>query len=496
MKSAPKTWLRRLRNTVLLLVLAASVAIVAVPSLRNNAGCLLFISGFASAPCVVPMPFRLPDQYAEAEAFALGYQAWVVGAVYARSQILMEKDTNPGAPLHAPLNTFNVYPGLATPGAAIDFTPNNDTVYGLAWLDLSQGPVLLTIPEVPDRYWTVQATDWALNTFAYIGKRVHSKAGTYAYLPPGWKGQLPDGVQGFESPTKGVFLQARIVVHPEVESDIAPVVAQLKTMRLQPLNPDAKYPAIAAGTPVPNPKLDNPLWKSLEFYSLLDRAWTFGGVREQDREVVGQFRSLGIGPGLTFDAEALTAAQRRGLKRAAETAFARVPMHGQENGRMRNGWRFANNLGGYGDDRILASTIALMGYGANLAEEALYLPAFYDHEGQPLHSSRDYRIHFAADDMPPVNEFWSVTLYRLHDNQLKANPIDRYAIGDRTPGLKRNADGSIDLWVQQETPEGDKAANWLPSGESGQIWMILRMYGPQQKALSGEYIPPVVERMR
>ena len=93
-------------------------------------------------------------------------------------------------------------------------------------------------------------------------------------------------------------------------------------------------------------------------------------MREQDREVVGQFRSLGIGPGLTFDAEALTAAQRRGLKRAAETAFARVPMHGQENGRMRNGWRFANNLGGDGDDRILASTIGLMGYGANIAEEA------------------------------------------------------------------------------------------------------------------------------
>ena len=193
-------------------------------------------------------------------------------------------------------------------------------------------------------------------------------------------------------------------------------------------------------------------------------------MREQDREVVVQFRSLGIGPGLTFDAEALTAAQRRGLKRAAETAFARVPMHGQESGRMRNGWRFANNLGGYGDDRILASTIGLMGYGANLAEEALYPPAFYDHEGQPL--------------------------YRLHDNQLKANPIDRCAIGDRTPGLKRNADGSIDLWVQQEEPDGDKAANWLPSGESGQIWMILRMYGPRQKALSGEYAPPVVERMR
>ena len=199
----------------LLLVVGLSNA-----GLRNKAGCVLMLAGLSSTSCVVPQPYQLPDDLAEADAFALGYQAYVVGAVYARSQILMEKDINPDSPLHAPLNTFNVYPGLATPGAAIDFTPNNDTVYGLAWLDLSQGPVLMTIPTVPDRYWTVQATDWALNTFAYVGQRVHSKPGTYAYVAPGWQGELPAGVTRLEAPTKGVFLQARTVVQPEVESDI------------------------------------------------------------------------------------------------------------------------------------------------------------------------------------------------------------------------------------------------------------------------------------
>ena len=495
MTTTTPSWPRRIGLALLILLAIALLVLVSSADLRNKASCLLFINGVSSAACVVPMPYQLPDEFAEAEAFALGYQAYVVGAVYARSQILMEKDTNPDAPLNAPLNAFNVYPGLATPGAAIDFTPNNDTVYGLAWLDLSQGPVLITIPEVPNRYWTVQATDWALNSFAYIGKRVNSPAGTYAYVPPGWQGELPEGVTRLESPTNGVFLQARTVVQPEVESDIAPVVAQLKTYRLQPLNPDAKYPVIAPGTPVPNPKLNNPIWNSLEFYSLLNRAWAFGGVREQDREVVAQFAKLGIGPGLEFKPETLSDAQRRGLQRAVEMAKERVMLHAQENGELRNGWRYATNIGDYGNNRLLASAVGLMGYGGNIAEEAMYLPTFLDDQNQPLHSDRNYRIHFAADNMPPVKEFWSITLYNRPENQLRDNPINRYAFGDRTPTLKSNADGSLDIYVQQERPEGDKAANWLPSGESGPIWLIMRMYGPGQAALEGEFMPPPVERM-
>ena len=478
------------------LFLAVAVVVLGTNAgLRNKAGCAMMLAGVSAASCVVPNPYQLPDDLAEAEAFALGYQAYVVGAVYARSQILMEKDTNPASELHAPLNTFNVYPGLATPGASIDFTPNNDTVYGLAWLDLSQGPVLMTIPKTPDRYWTVQATDWALNTFAYVGQRVQSKPGTYAYVGPGWRGELPAGVTRLDAPTNGVFLQARTLVQPEVEADIAPVVATLKTYSLQPLNTQAKYPAIKAGTAVPNPKLNNPLWQSLDFYGLLNRAWTFGGVREQDKEIVGQFAKLGIGPGLEFKPESLSDAQRKGLIRAAEVAYKRVQAHAQENGELRNGWRYATNLGVYGSDRIKASAIGMLGYGANIAAEAMYLPAFFDTEMRPLQGDRSYHIHFAADNLPPAAAFWSITLYSRPENQLRANPINRYAIGDRTPTLKRGADGSVDIFIQSEKPEGEKAGNWLPTGGKGPIWIILRMYRPTEKALSGAYVPPGPERI-
>jgi hypothetical protein len=280
------------------------------------------------------------------------------------------------------------------------------------------------------------------------------------------------------------------VVQPEVESDIAPVVAQLKTYQLKPMNAQAKYPAVAPGTPLPNPKLNNPIWQSLEFYSLLNRAWTFGGVREQDREIVGQFAKLGIGPGLTFKPEALTDAQRQGLTRAAELAYKRVQAHAQENGELRNGWRYATNIGLYGPDRLRASAVGMMGYGGNLKEEALYLPAFFDTEMRPLQGDRRYHIHFAADNLPPANAFWSITLYSRPENQLRANPINRYAIGDRTPTLKRGADGSVDIYIQPEKLDGDKAGNWLPTGGKGPVWIIMRMYLPGEKALSGAYVPP------
>jgi hypothetical protein len=254
------------------------------------------------------------------------------------------------------------------------------------------------------------------------------------------------------------------------------------------------YPSADPASPVPNPKLNNPVWQSLEFYSLLNRAWAFGGVREQDKEVANLARALGIGPGLEFDPARLTEAQRRGLARATQAGFKRVIAKSRENGELRNGWRYATNIGRYGDDRLVASAVGMVGYGGNAAEEAMYLPAFVDDTGEPLTGDRRYRIHFAADQMPPVDAFWSVTIYSSPDNQLKDNPINRYAIGDRTPGLRKGADGSLTIHLQKDKPEGAGASNWLPTGD-GPFWAILRMYEPGAKALAGGYLPPPIERI-
>lgn len=434
------------------------------------------------------------DEIAEAEAFALGYQAYITGAVYARSQILMEYDINPNAPLNAPLNSFNIYPELATPDTAIDFTPNNDTVYGLAWLDLRHGPVLMTIPATPYRYWVVQATDWALNTLDYVGSRVGSKPGTYAYVPHGWTGTLPAGVTRIESSTTGVFLQARVVIKPESKTDLNRVVAMLNTFSLKPLNPNATYLMVDRDAPLVRTQMDNPIWQSLDFYPLLNRAWAFGGVREQDREVVQLASALGIGPGMTFDPSKLSAAQRRGLERAAKTGFERTWQYALSYGERKNGWRVSTSLGYYGNDRLLASTIGMRGYGANTAVEAAYFPAYVDDSGQPFNGEHSYQIRFPAGQMPPANAFWSVTMYSLPNNRLIANPIKRYAISERTPGIKFESDGSMILHIQHDRPKVSGANNWLPSPK-GRFWVILRMYGPKSQVLRGEYAPPPVERL-
>jgi hypothetical protein len=136
----------------------------------------------------------------------------------------------------------------------------------------------------------------------------------------------------------------------------------------------------------------------------------------------------------------------------------------------------------------------MVGYGGNKAEEAMYLPAFIDDRGEPLQGGRRYRIRFSADNLPPVEAFWSVTLYGLPTNQLVANPIGRYAIGDRTPTLVRDADGAITLLIQKDRPTGAQAGNWLPAGD-GPFWLILRMYVPKESALRGNYTPPAIERL-
>jgi hypothetical protein len=305
-------------------------------------------------------------------------------------------------------------------------------------------------------------------------------------------------VTRLEAYTTGVFLQARTVVKPEVTEDIAPVVAQLKTYTLTPLNKGAKYLAADAASPVPNPKLNNPIWQSLSFYDLLNRAWDFGGVREQDKEVADLAAALGIGPGLKFDPTLLTEAQRRGLTKAAVAGFNRTRAFARENGELRNGWRYATNIGRYGAARLRASSVGIMGYGGNAAEEALYFPAFTDDKGELLTSDRRYRIRFAGDNLPPAEAFWSITAYSLPENQLKENPINRYAIGDRTPSLIRGTDGSVEILLQRERPEGaaytNGNGNWLPSGD-GSLWLILRMYVPKEKTLTGGYAPPKVERV-
>ena len=415
------------------------------------------------------------ESVAENEAFTIAYNSFLYGLVRVKGMLLERRAIHPSYYDYAPINKFHISKELAKPGFT-DFTPNCDTYYGLAWLDVSQGPILLNLTDVPDKYYTIQATDAGLNTFNYIGSRMESAPGQYAYCHQEWQGELPEGVSRVNSPTNQVFLQARYLVNPGDQEDETRVQAQMKSLNLTPLNPAANYTTISQGEPIANPLNTNPDFLNLNFYSLLNEALTKNPPVEKEIEHVGTFSKLNIGAEKTFDPGKLNAAQKKGMQ-AGQMA----------------GFNFKFNLGEYSKNIPLSAAVAYFGYGANTAEEALYVTAIVDADGNELNGANKYQIHFEKGQLPPVDAFWSITMYNRPDNQLIENPLNRYNIGGLSPSLIPNPEnGSVSILIQNRAP--DDESNWLPAPK-GNFWIILRMYNPKQEVLDGNYLPPEVVKL-
>ena len=428
------------------------------------------------------------DKVAEQEAYTIAYNAYLYGFSRVKGLLLEQKATHPQYHDYAPINQFHISKELAKPGFT-DFTPNSDTFYGLAWLDVSQGPILFTIPEIPEKYYTIQATDAGLNTFNYIGSRMKSVAGKYAYCKNDWKGDLPVGVIRIDCPTNQVFLQARNLVNPGDEADLKNAYALMSKYTLEPMNKEAKYRSISVESEMVNPLNTNPDFQNLNFFSLLNEALTRNPPLEKEKNLVGQFASLNIGPNMNFDTKKLSEAQIEGLEDGRMAAFRKLYDELKFGGEKLGGFNFRYNMGNYDANYPLCAGVAFYGYGANTAEEAMYVTAVDDSEGNGLTGKNEYKIHFSKEQIPPVNAFWSITMYLRPDNQLVENEIKRYNIGGLTPGLKINTDGSIDIIISNKKPAD--ISNWLPAPE-GDFWMILRMYDPKEEIFTRKYVSPDV----
>jgi hypothetical protein len=380
---------------------------------------------------------------------------------------------------------------LAGPGSRTVVAPNRDTLYSIAVLDLRAGPVALTLPEITDRYYTYQFLDVWTESFAYIGTRATGgRAGTWVIAPPGWDGTAPAGTEVIEATTPLVFLLGRFLV--DDEADVTDVTAISDQVRLEPLAPDGAGAPPPLGEPAGTPQ-DIPARAA--FYDELGDALAISSpTTPAQRELFGRAERLGVGAGAhptsSGTAEQVTAlvdGARRGHELIADAATA--------GSGTATGWSLRTDVGRYGDDTLQRAVVARVAWGANVPEEAIYPVARVDDEGQPLSGEHRYRITFGADRLPPVDAFWSLSVYGT-DMFFTPHPTGRYSIGDRTPGLVHADDGSIEILLAHTEPDPlDDTANWLPVPQ-GDFVLLLRLYLPRDEVVDGDHPLPRIERIR
>ncbi len=373
--------------------------------------------------------------------------------------------------------------------------PNNDTLYSMAWLHVTDEPVILSVPPM-DRYYTFELSGFDSDNFAYVGELSHGRqGGDYALLPKGWKGDLPEGVSAVaEAPSPWVLVIGRTYVAGEEDIPAVRALQQQYKWRFlsqfgqeeaSPPQPEVFKPYDKSVTSIDDPMA---VWKTI------NRALTENPPVSGETALMSFFREINVGP--NFDVDALDDASKRGLARAAVDGFKqiqRMQMSGAGSAVLKsNGWIYSLELGRSGLNGDFATRTLHQSYSgivANDAEEAIYFGGFVGSDGQRLQGSKRYQINMPAGTEPDVNAFWSITMYGP-DTNMVANEIDRYAIGDRTPNLVRGADGSLSLLLQSERPD-QLDSNWLPTPE-GPFWLVLRAYLPGESMMKGEWQPPVI----
>ncbi|HEX4145227.1 MAG TPA: DUF1254 domain-containing protein [Pirellulales bacterium] len=357
---------------------------------------------------------------------------------------------------------------LFTPKDTAIVAPNSDTPYSMLAADLRAEPLVLSVPAVDkDRYYSVQLTDMYACNYGYIGSRATGNApGRYLVAGPDWKGELPAGVDKlFRCETQFSFIIYRTQLFDA--ADVENVKRIQAGYEAQPLSAflDQLPPA---PLPAPDfPKFTENAFKT-DFPLYLDFLLQFCPPVPEERELRARLARIGIGPGKAFDYHDLSLEQKAEVAIGAREAFDSIEKRRDQLGKAVNGWRVGSAFGDrafYHGDYLLRAAAALAGIFGNDAAEAVYPMARTDGNGQPLDGSlHKYTLTFAAGKLPPVNAFWSVTMYDGKTQLLIENPIDRYPSNSpMLPNLKKNADGSLTIYIQRDSPGPERQSNWLPA---------------------------------
>jgi hypothetical protein len=441
------------------------------------------------------------SELSEDEAREIGADAYVYGYPLVTMEMTRRVMTNVAAPeaTRAPMGQFcraREYPNASFRDVT---APNADTLYTTVWLDVSKEPWVLSIPDMGNRYYLFPMLDGWTDVFQVPGKRTTGdKAQKYAITGPGWKGDLPAGVTEYKSPTSIVWVLGRIyctgtsedfnAVH-EIQDQCS--VVPLSSYGKPYTPPESKVdPSIDMKTAVRN---QVNAMDVVAYFKLLAELMKTNPPAAEDAPLIAKMAKIGIAPGKDFDSTKLEAAVDKDVPKLG---VEKIMGYFKEAGKPINGWMFSTKTGIYGTDYLNRALVTAIGLGANRPQDAIYPTSEMDSDGKPYDGANNYVVHFDKGQMPPVDGFWSLTMYDA-EMFFVANPLNRYNVSSRTK-FKENEDGSVDVYIQHENPGPDKESNWLPA-PAEKFVLMFRLYWPKEKnpsILDGSWVIPPVKIAR
>ncbi len=452
--------------------------------------------GFLACSFFSSNSYAASNDLSGTEALQLGTQAYIYAYPLVTMDTTRKVMTNVASPqeMRAPMGQFSNAKKYPTADFKDITTPNADTLYSVAWIDLSKEPYILHLPNENDRYYLMPLISGWTNVFAVPGKRTTgTEVHDFIITGPQWQGKLP-ALSRLKSPTNLVWILGRTYCTGTPE-DYKAVYAIQQGYSLTPLSQYHKPYTPPKGSVDPKIDMKTPVRTQV---NNMDAATYFKRFAEllkdnppakEDAEMVDKLSRIGIAAGQNFDIASFSPEVAKALENAVKQGQEQIMAHEKEAGQIRNGWIYPAKAGSYGTDYLQRAYIAAKGLGANREKDAIYPSTSYDNTGKKLNGQNNYIIHFNKDGMPPVKGFWSLTMYNPELYFVK-NTLNRYNLSQRNE-FKANPDGSIDLYIQNKSPGKNKEANWLPAPKTD-FTLVFRFYWPDESILNGSWNPPEV----
>ncbi|WP_426484583.1 DUF1254 domain-containing protein [Flavobacterium sp. 2] len=437
---------------------------------------------------------NIADSSASSDSItAIAKEAWIYGyPIFYNYKAIYASALNKEDRAYVGFNKFKSFATSATPADTLVITINNDTPYSMAALDVSNEPVVLEVPKIEnDRYYVMQLVDLYTFNYEYIGTRVTgNNPGKYLIAGPDWKGETPKGIDKvLHSETNLIFIVGRTQLHDP--SDVSNLKRIQGQYQLIPLHEYTKQPA----PQLKKYNLPLPSWKesdygSLEFINVLNSLLQYASEDSSEKELRARFTKIGIVPGTSFDSSKYSPETIKAIEKGIAEGKQELETT------LNNLKEFGNLFGTRAElknnylNRAVAAAAGIYG---NTKEEAVYTGGTNDKNNQPLSGDKNYILKFSKNELPKAKYFWSITMYNLPKRFLVPNPIKRYSIGNKTKGLKYEANGDLIIYLQSTSPGKDKESNWLPTPKNEKFMFVTRIYGPEPDVINNVWKMPVPE---